>query len=290
VANENGHFQHSDTSFWGVVAMLSGALAMLSLTFAAILPPAIVGGLHANRLPGGSLNQLQAQVKRLGDTQTQMLNQNRELRTRLALSERTREAVVRRVGALETTIPMLLEVVPPGAEIDPLITAAIDVPEGTRFEAEGGYVTVTRRPLFAAPGPGAQALPPPLAPSENSNGPQGETGGPQGTNETARNTLPANNPAGNVIRPGQMRYGIAIGEVLNNGNGKQVWQGLSARVGMLLIGLDPAVSDPQQNGKNRIIAGPVGDYGEAEILCAKITRVGIYCLPVQYGQGTLLAL
>ncbi|VAW17084.1 hypothetical protein MNBD_ALPHA12-183, partial [hydrothermal vent metagenome] len=126
MADKNGHFQHSDVSFWGVAAMLSGALAMLSLTLAAVLPSSFIGGLHASRLSGGSINQLMAQVSRLNERQTQMLAQTNQMRTRLSMAERGNGEVIRRVGALETTIPMLLEVVPPGAEIDPLsVTAAI---------------------------------------------------------------------------------------------------------------------------------------------------------------------
>jgi len=276
VALEKDQFQQSDVSFWGVVAMLGGAAAMLSLTFAAILPPSFVGGLHASRLPGSSLNQLRAQMARLSDTQSQMLDQTRELRSRLAITERGRKAVVRRVGALETTIPMLLEVVPPGSEIDPLTTASIQDPGEVKFEAEGGYVTVTRRPLFASPE--TQPLPPPLAQGKN------------GMKQTAPGNLPAGSLPDKVTKPDQTLYGIAIGRVLKQGNAKEVWQDLSAKIGMLLIGLDPSVYDPLQNGKNRIIAGPVDDLAEAEMLCRKITVVGIDCLPVQYKTDALLPL
>ncbi len=297
MTNEKIFFQQSDVSFWGVVAMLSGAAAMLSLTLSAFLPPSIVGGLHASRLSGGSLNQLMAQVSRLNERQVQMLTQTNQLGTRLSMAERGNGEVVRRVGALETTIPMLLEVVPPGAEIDPLsVTAAIEDPKSTSFEAEGGSVTVSRRALFASPD--EQALPPPLAPvapSANSIGSQSTNDAPPSTDKSAPKTTPASLPASevsaNVKNSSTKRYGIAIGKVLSgNGakDGKTAWQNLSAKIGMLLIGLEPSIYDPQQNGKNRIIAGPIDDYAETEMLCSKIARVGIDCLPVQYQPDAAL--
>ncbi len=282
MANEESLFQHSDVSFWGVVAMLSGALAMISLTLAAILPPSIIGGLHASRLSGGSLNQLMAQVENLNERQGQMLAQTNQLRTRLSMAERGSGEVVRRVNALETTIPMLLEVVPPGAEIDPLsVTAAIDDPNSTSFEADGGYVTVTRRPLFVPEK--AQPLPPPLAPvATNPN--------LQSAGKTTQDSLPARDLTANDNSAAPKRYGIAIGKVLNGENAKAAWQTLSAKIGMLLIGLSPSVYDPQQNGKNRIIAGPINDYAETKMLCSRIASVGIDCLPVQYLPDAVLPL
>jgi len=290
VAGTTGDVQHSDVAFWGMVAMLAGAVAMLSLTLSAIVPASVLGGLRASRISGGNLNQLRAQVARLGQEQSQMLSQTRELRTRLSLADRGRGEVTRRVGALETTIPMLLEVVPPGVEIDPLsITAAIDDAEGISFEAQGGYVTVTRRPLFGSLE--VQALPPPLAPAQPSPAPQ------TGNRQDGAGLLSASSEPGNVAeslpkldlldndtRLTQTQYGIAVGAALKAGNGEQAWQDLSAKIGTLLIGLVPAVSDPLQNGNLRLIAGPISDYGQAEMLCARITRIGIDCLPVQYAD------
>ncbi len=290
MAGTTGDVQHSDVAFWGMVAMLS-------LTLSTIVPASVLGGLRASRIAGGNINQLRAQMARLGEEQKQMLSQTRELRTRLALADRGRGEVTRRVGALETTIPMLLEVVPAGAEIDPLsITAAIDDAEGISFEAEGGYVTVTRRPLFGSLE--VQALPPPLSRVQPSSE-GGQNGSKQYTSGLiSANGMPASVPGNlpvldlvdDATRIGQTRYGIAIGSTLKGESGERAWQDLSAKIGTLLIGLVPAVSDPLQNGNYRIVAGPITDYGEAQMLCVRITRVGIDCLPVQYADETPLSL
>ncbi len=294
VADKTANVQYSDVAFWGMVAMLAGAVAMLSLTLSAVVPASVLGGLRASRIPGGNINQLRAQVARLSQEQTQMLSQTRELRTRLSLADRGRGEVIRRVGALETTIPMLLEVVPPGSEIDPLsITAAIDDTEGVRFEAQGGYVTVSQRPLFGSLD--VQALPPPLSSAPPAPpSPAVETGSKQAPERLIGSAeTPASGPAGwprvnlvetDATRLAQTRYGIAIGALVQEGNQQQAWRDLSAKIGTLLIGLAPAISDPLQNGNLRLIAGPIADYGQAQMLCTRITRVGIDCLPVQYAS------
>ena len=106
----------------------------------------------------------------------------------------------------------------------------------------------------------------------------------------ATSSLPSGNLLANVKSPARQQYGIVIGKALQAKDAKAAWRDLSAKIGMLLIGLVPRVSDPQQDGKNRIIAGPIDDYSEAEMLCGRIIRVGIDCLPVRYETGTLLPL
>ena len=301
MANRKSSIEQSDVTFWGVGAMIFGAIAVLSTSLGAVLPQSLWVGLHANRLEGGNLNQLRAEVTHLRDQQLQMSRQTTQLRSRLMVSERSRGTMVQRVGALESTIPMLLEVVPPGTEIDrTTFTASINEPEdkSISFEAEGGTVTLSQRPMFESPVPEiptVQALPQPLS----------VVPAPLETLEQAPDTpenLVASTPTGDtdaillmeLASEGeanlmQTEFGIAIGEAVTLENADAKWVELSAKVGTLLFGLSPAVSDPSGDGSNHIVLGPIADYAEAEMLCLRITRVGIKCLPIQFDNSRRLS-
>ncbi|HHG89966.1 MAG TPA: hypothetical protein ENJ90_05755 [Devosia sp.] len=300
MANRKSSIEQSDVTFWGIGALAFGGLAVLSATLGAVLPQSLWVGLHANRLEGGNLNQLRAEVSRLHDQQVQLRRQASQLRSRLVTSERKRGDMVQRVGALESSIPMLLEVVPPGTEIDrSALTASISEPENDTisFEAEGGTVTLTRRPLFESAEPevsSAQPLPQPLsvAPApvqfpEAGQGAEGELVAAAPTDRGQINALtePAFKGTANLM---QTEFGIAIGEAVTLESADEKWSELSGKIGTLLLGLNPAVSDPLGDGSKHIVLGPIADYAEAEMLCLRIGRVGIDCLPVQYENSRRL--
>lgn len=332
VAENSDGIQQSDVTRWGIAAIAFATIAVLGSTLSAVLPQSIWVGLHANRLEGGNLNQLRAEVTRLRDQQLVMRRQATQLRSRLIIAERGRSEVGQRVNALESSIPLLLEVVPPGAEIDRgLFTAAIGDAGDTSvtFEAEGGSVTLVRRPLFEE-GPGApnvaQALPPALSsPSGPDNSPDpdqsfisAETNADLEADLEAGSQLVASLPpalengpvsaseltslgiveaSAELTVPGegepkltQTQFGIAIGGAVSLGEADALWQDLSNKLGTLLLGLEPAISDPLNNASFRIVAGPVPDYAQAELLCLRIARVGIECLPVQFQQTKAISL
>ena len=294
MANRNSNFSQSDVTFWGIGALVFGAIAVLSTSLGAVLPQSLWVGLHANRLEGGNLNQLRAEVTRLRDQQVQMRRQATQLRSRLVITERNRGDMVQRVGALESSIPMLLEVVPPGAEIDrSTFTASINEPgdESISFEAEGGTVTLNQRPMFenAEPEtPDIQPLPQSLsvapAPADSVEL------APVTPEESVASTAPADTDTIALLEQAsngtaslmQTDFGIAIGEAVTLESADAKWTELSGKIGTLLLGLSPAVSDPLGDGSKHIVLGPIADYAEAEMLCLRIGRVGIDCLPVQY--------
>ncbi len=296
-------------TFWGMGALAFGALAVLSASLSAVLPQSLWVGLHANRLEGGSLNQLRAEVTRLRDQQLQMHRQATQLRSRLAMTERNRGEMVQRVGALESSIPMLLEVVPPGVEIDrSTFTASIGEPENETisFEAEGGSVTLSQRPMFesAVPEiPVVQPLPQPLSsmegpsetaePSISTDSATGDSMSPKNLSATlqqggADKILPMEFASEGRAELMQTEFGISIGKAVTPENAEAQWADLSNKIGTLLLGLTPAVSDPLGDGSNHIVLGPIKDYSEAEMLCLRITRVGIECLPVQFENSRRL--
>lgn len=293
-----GQYEPSDATFWGVATLVAAGVAVLSTSISAFVPNGIYGALHSSRLEGGTLNQLRAQVEQLNISQRQLLSSTNQLRSQFSLSERNRVMVSQRVGALEVSIPQLLEVIPVGAEIDPFsITASIDGNDSETFETEGGSVTLSRTPLFegAIPddqfvnGNQSQILPESLN-TEETKTDESET------QDSAMEVGPASSlqllPTPGTLEPeksseavailSQTTYGIALGKAVGQEDADAMWSDISSKVGTLLIGLDPAISDPLQNNSFRIVVGPITNYSEAEMLCRRINAVGIECLPVQY--------
>ena len=317
--------QQSDLTFWAVVALVTCGVAVLSTLSGAFIPVSVFGSLHTSRLEGGTLNQLRAQVEQLRGEQAEILNVTSQLRSQFSLSERNRNEVSQRVGALETSIPLLLEVVPPGAEIDPLsITASVNEDNGTSYDVEGGSVSISQSPLFdsangAGPDGGllsqqpvpdvldnllATTTQPDVAPEAMMENQDMETAtGPmdtpltdmidaaaQDTSQMSASGLGeveislssrTNTPQGSATLS-QTQFGIAVGAGVAQADADAQWQDISNKIGTLLIGLEPAISDPLQNGSYRIVLGPITNYSEAEMLCTRITQVGIECLPIQY--------
>ena len=294
----------ADLTFWGISAFIAVGVAVASSSISTFIPDGVFGGLHANRLQGGTLNQLRAQVEQLKSEQNILLRRANEMRAQFSLSERDRNAVNQRVGALEASIPMLLEIVPERMDIDRLsITASIGVAKNEEFIAEGGSVEISRTPMFGASVPLGelmQPVPPPLSPPNDEtaiNGdkpPSPETTSPNNaggaqqienedmaTNQAVSN-LPIVNTKWSETSVSQTLFGIAVGETVAIENADALWQEISKNIGALLIGLQPAVSDPLQNNNFRLVLGPINNYSEAETLCSRIERVGINCLPVQY--------
>lgn len=323
VAESSNGLGQSDVTKWGIGAVAFVTLAVLASTLNVILPQSVWVGLHANRLEGGNLNQLRAEVTRLRDEQLVMRRQTTQLRSRLIIAERGRSEVGQRVNALEASIPVLLEVVPPGTEIDRgLFTAAIgdSNDDSVTFEAEGGSVTLVRRPLFEDSPGGAQdlmqALPPAL---DGSKGPVQDSGAgatqtvaslpqapgsspaPQSApdikdalEETALGVINATAalefPAGGEPSLTEAQFGIAIGASISPDEADALWQELSGKLGTLLLGLEPAISDPLNDGGYRIVLGSISDYAQAELLCLRIIRLGIECLPVQFDVSKAVSL
>ncbi|MCF6328095.1 MAG: hypothetical protein L3J21_12545 [Devosiaceae bacterium] len=307
--------EQADLTFWGVSALIAVGIAVISSSVSTFIPDGFFGGLHANRVQGGTFNQLQSQIAQLKIEQNILLQRANEMRAQFSLSERDRSAVNQRVGALETSIPMLLEIVPERMDIDRLsITASIGTSEEEEIIAEGGSVEISRTPLFGASVPLGelmQPVPPPLSAPDGSmpsDGAVSEDMAPdnasmdqagngemqsqipdqaQDKNMTVDQnvaSLPIVNTEWSDVNISQTMFAIAVGETVSFENAASLWQEISNNIGALLIGLTPAISDPFQNENFRLVLGPISNYSEAETLCRRIDRVGINCLPVQYEE------
>jgi hypothetical protein len=243
-------------------------MAILSASVSGLVPDSVLAGLHASRLQGANINQMRTEITNIKDEQSRLRQSNSLLSSRFSMAEQNAGVVTRRVGALEISVPKLLEALPPGADIDrSTITGAIGTPQTpagktVTFDADGGSVSVTQKPL-------PSSVTSSDAPSQ------------------AMPSMPSD--AVPVATPDPAAFGVALGEPVDAAGAKEQWQTLSAKVGTLLLGLAPLVtSDPGTPG-TRLVAGPLSGLAQAQSLCTNFERVGISCAPVPFMGDPLTA-
>ena len=235
---------------WGIVALVAWSAAVLLANISALVPADLLGVVHASRLEGGTMNQLRAQVAEIRAESDRMRRENGLLLQRFTLAEQAQGDVTRRVGALESSVPALAERMPETAIIDDSVTASIFEGRTMNFDAEGGTVSVTQKPLAGMEG-GVSAV------------------------------LPEDAPADRPATADGSRFGIALGFPVAPDESEGQWQDLLAKVGTLLIGLWPVTTEAETGGKT-IIAGPLASETQAAELCGRLDRVGIPCKPVPF--------
>ena len=252
MARASEQFRQSDAALWGIVALVSCAIAVMGANVSAIIPSSVLGGLHRTRIEGASLEQLRMQVADLRQQSVELKRDNTQLLTRFALEEQQNNEVVRRVGALEVSLPRLLEAMPENPGIDrSTITSSIGEEQPQMFDAEGGSVAIRQRPMQEAqPTPAEQPLP-----------------------EIA--ALPSTDA-----------FAIALGTPIAPEQADVTWRNLSMKLGPLLFGLSPHVVDAGA-GRQQIVAGPFPQRAEATALCTQVEYVSIACMPTEFG-GTPL--
>jgi hypothetical protein len=259
VARASEQFRQSDATVWGIVALVSCGIAVMGANISAIVPSSILGGLHRTRIEGASLEQLRLQVADLRQQSLELKRENGQLLTRFALEEQQANEVVQRVGALEVSLPRLLEGLPEGPAVDrSTITSSIGQDQALVYEAEGGSVAIRQRPMLEAQQPVQQPLP--VAPP---------------------NQVAALTPA----EP--MGFGVALGTPVAPEQAESAWRDLSMKLGPLLFGLSPLLADEADSANKRIIVGPLNQLSEATALCGRLERVSISCMPVPF-TGTPL--
>ncbi|HEY9010614.1 MAG TPA: hypothetical protein VIN06_06315 [Devosia sp.] len=246
MARATDHFRASDVTLWGIVALCCWGAAVLLANVSAVIPNSVFAGLHASRLDGGTVAQLRTQVAALTEESRRMRNENNLLLQRFDRAETATKEAVQRIGALEVSLPSAVEsrAGAAGPGIDRMPTASIGERKGVSFDADGGSVSVTQKPMVT------------------------DTQG-----QTSLVTEPA------VPRPLPNAYGLALGFPVGEADAEAQWQNLAAKVGTLLIGLAPLLQDVAGTEDKVIVAGPVSDRAEAEQLCVRMVRVGIPCEP-----------
>ena len=249
LARAADQFRASDVTFWGVVALGVWGFAVFAANVSALVPEGIFAGLHASRLEGGTVNQLRAEVANVGAETDRIRRENGLLLQRLDLAQKEQLAVTQRVGALEVSLPALLDRLPEEVPIDQSFTASITGGTPLTYEADGGTVTVEQRPLVTI---------------------------------TAGEAAP---PAAAVEAPAAADgsvYGVALGFPIEPADGEVQWQGMMAKVGTLLIGLWPVLGEVDGSDGQVVVAGPIATQSQADQLCGRLDKVGVPCRAVPF--------
>jgi hypothetical protein len=251
LAKAADQFRSSDVTVWGVVALCCWGFAVLSANVSGLLPGNMLAALHASRLEGGTVNQLRAQVAAVEAETSRMRRENNLLLQRLDVAAEAQSAVTQRVGALEVSLPAIVERLPESVAIDDSVTASISGGKPLSFEADGGSVTVEQKPLVAIT-TGVQPIP--------------------GGSEVADDAQVADGSA----------YGVALGFPIEPADGEVQWQGLMGKVGTLLIGLWPVLGEVEGSNGKIVVAGPIVSEAQAAELCGRLEKVGIPCKPAPF--------
>lgn len=240
-------FRQSDVTFWGFAALACGVVAVLAANVSALIPESTFLSLHLSRLEGGSITDLRQKVAEISADAARLRQDNRETQSRITLSEDSNGEVARRVGALEVTLPALLESMPGTGGLDRSITTSsiADEPERRTVPAEGGAVSVTQSPMTVAANQAA-----------------------------AKQPIPESLP--------KAAFGVAIGPAIGSVQARATWDDLNLKLGAILNGLEPVMNGGTVNPDGHLIAGPVADVRTATALCKRLEAVAIACLPVPY--------
>lgn len=241
LARPPDHFRASDVTMWGVVALCCWGGAVLLSNVSPLLPAGLLAGLHASRMEGATAAQLRTQVAALSEETRRMRSENNLLVARFDRAEQADRDALRRIGALEISLPDAIEArsAPPTPGIDSMPTASIGGDRVVTFDADGGSVSVVQKPLF------------PARPVELS-----------GTTETA-----LADPAA---------FGVLLGFAVPADEAEARWQEIAAKVGTLLIGMVPLLQQAE-DGTVRVVAGPLPAGSDADQLCQRMDLVGIPC-------------
>lgn len=261
MAKASEQFRQSDVTTWGIVALVLSGIAVMGSNVSALMPREVLAGLHKTRIEGASVDQLRLQVAELREEQLRLKRETGVLTARFALEEQQGNEITRRVGALEVSLPKLLETLPDGGNIDRSnLTAAIGQDPALVYQAEGGSVVVRQQPMAEARpvAAGEQPLPAPVE------------------------------QVAAIPVPNERQFGIALGPAIAFEAAPDAWRDLSMKLGPLLFGLAPLLVDEAGSDDQRIVVGPITQLSEATALCARLERLSVSCLPMPF-TGTPLA-
>lgn len=238
---------------WGITALAVWAVAILGANLSGLIPASVYGALHASRLEGSTLSQLRTQVATLEKETARMQRENTQLLQRFTMNEEAAGTVTQRVGALEISVPKLVEAAQTRAPgVDNTATGSITTGKTLTFEAEGGTVSVQQRPLLP------------------------------GSTDVKLKVVPLSGAMPLPIAADGTAPGVAIGFPVRPDTAEAQWQELLAQVGTMLVGLSPVLADQDGTDGKVIVAGPMVDRASAIELCARLDRAGVPCQPTAF--------
>lgn len=251
-------FRSADVTKWGIAALVIWGIAVLSANLSGLVPSGVFAAMHASRVEGATLGQLRAQVAALEDESARAKLETSELLQRFNMNEDSTTTITKRVGALEVSIPRLVEQQfssLPGTAVDPTATGSIDNP--ITFEVDGGTVAVRQRPLIL------------------------------GSPEVSFEAVPVAAAMPAQIAPNGSSIGIGLGFPVKPGEAEAQWQEFLAQAGTMLMGLDPVLAAAEGTGDKLIVAGPITDKASALDLCKRLDKQGIPCEALPYAGEPL---
>jgi hypothetical protein len=254
LAKASDQFRARDVTFWGLFALAVWGVAVTSASLSAFVPAGVLGGLHASRLDAGSLNQMRGDLQALEADAASLKQENTVLLQRFMLNEQASGDVTRRVGALEITLPRILESLNSGPGVDTgAVTASTGTTPVTSFDTDGGSVSYSRSPMSPEMGPAAaqkaQPMPQVLTPD---------------------------------VTPDPGSFGVALGPPIDENEGEDAWQSMNAKIGTLLVGLGPLLGHVEGGPGRRLVAGPIATEADARELCGHMAKIGIACASVPF--------
>ena len=252
MAKASEQFRAADVTFWGGVALVAWTAAVVGANVSALIPVGILGALHVSRLDSATIGQLRGQVATLGAQANELKQQNATLTQRFMLTEQTNGDITRRVGALELTVPKILDALNAPQQVDrSAITASTGGPV-THFQADGGSVSYTTSPL----GTGEVTTAPTSQP------------------------MPSELPSATV--PDPAAFGIALGPPIDASQADAAWQTMNSNVGTLLLGLGPILGHVEGGPGRRLVAGPIASEADARIQRGRMAKGVIACATVPF--------
>lgn len=255
-----------DITRWSVAALMCSTLAILSANVANFVPANVINGLHATRVQAGSFNQMRTLLTELRADNGRLGSEYRALLARFNLLDGDSGEVIRRLAAVENSLPLLIESLPLTSDIDrSLLTASIATSGGEVYEAEGGSISVRQSPLFDGVEVADALVQQPM---------------PAALPETATVPEPAivvdQGPKSNLAM-----QGIAVGEAVPVDEIVSSYSHIIEAAGTLLMGTAPLVSTASEDDA-RVVLGPLPDRRSADDLCARLVALALACEPVSY--------
>jgi hypothetical protein len=251
-------FRSADVTKWGITALAVWGIAVLGANLSGLVPPSVYSALHASRLEGASVSQLRTQVAALEAESARAKRENSQLLARFNLNEDSTTAITKRVGALEVSLPKLVEQQLASTNIqkvDPTATGSIDKP--ITFEVDGGTVEVRQQPLT----PGAP--------------------------EVKFKAVPLASAMPAELAPDGASIGVGLGFPVAADEAEARWQELLAQAGTMLMGLNPVLAPADGTSNKLLIAGPITDKASALDLCKRLDSQGIPCQALPYAGDPL---
>jgi hypothetical protein len=257
LARQREQIRASDVTFWGVGALIACGLAVLGAGASAILPGGLLAGLHTPLVQTANIGQLQAQIADLQAGANVLKADNVLLMQRVALNEQQKTDITKRLGALEVSMPRLIEAVNTPAPVDAgIVTGSTTTSPPIVQAADGGTVSYTTSPL--APG-------------------------------AANASAAAIQPMPSALVPAASNasaYGLALGPPILDTEGPDAWKSMTDRAGTLMVGLTPLLAAIEGVPGRRLVAGPLATEADARELCGSFARLGIACSSVPFiGQS-----